>query len=118
MLIPKTFLFIVMFVFVLFVGLFLLSEIPVIITSDEVSLALSESIDESVVTPIVNEAKVEMLVKQSVAKLEQRQATRLKYLVSAYFAIWLIFFVYTFGLVRMQSELLKRLELVEKSQKA
>ena len=118
MLIPKTYLFIVMFVFVLFVGLFLFSEIHVIITSDEVFLALSESIDESVVTPIVNEAKVEMLVTQSVAKLEQRQATRLKYLVSAYFAIWLIFFVYTFWLVRMQSELLKRLELVEKSRKA
>ena len=98
MLIPKTFLFIVMFVFVLFVGLFLLSEIPVIITSDEVFLALSESIDESVVTPIVNEAKVEMLVKQSVAKLEQRQATRLKYLVSAYFAIWLYSLFILFGL--------------------
>jgi len=115
---PKTFLLIVLGVFVLFFGLFVFGDIPMIITSDEVSMALGESIDEAVGILIVNEAKVEMLVKQSVAKLEQRQAKRLKYLVSAYFVIWLMFFVYTFWLVRVQVELLKRLELVEKSRQA
>ena len=115
---PKTFLLMVLGVFILFFGLFVFGDIPMIITSDEVSMALGESIDEAVGIPIVNEAKVEMLVKQSVAKLEELQAKRLKYLVSAYFVIWLMFFVYTFWLVRVQAELLKRLELVEKSRQA
>ena len=115
---PKTFLLIVLGVFVLFFGLFVSGDIPIVITSDEVSMALGESIDQALGIPIVNEATVEMLVKQSVAKLEQRQAKRLKYLVSAYFVIWLMLFVSTFWLVRVQAALLKRLELVEKSRQA
>lgn len=114
---PKFFLLITLSVFALFFGVFVLKEIPVIITSDEVSMVLGESIDEAVGVTIVDESRVEMLVKQSVAKLEYRQAIRLKYLVSAYFVIWLIFFVYTFWLLRVQSELLKRIELIEKTRR-
>ncbi|HHZ89779.1 TPA: CcmD family protein [Candidatus Poribacteria bacterium] len=112
---PKIFLLLILGVFVLFFGLFVLGQTPVTITSDEISMALAESIDEVAGGMIVNEAKVEMLVKKSVAKLEQRQIKRLKYLVSAYFVIWLIFVVYTFRLVRVQAELLKRVELIEES---
>ena len=59
---PKTFLLIVLGVFVLFLGLFVLGDIPMIITSDEVSIALGESIDEAVGIPIVNEVELEVLV--------------------------------------------------------
>ena len=99
----------VLIVFALFFGLFLFSQIPVAITQDEVSIAVSDAIAET--NAQVDEMEIEQLVIQkAVEKLEDRQKRRLKFLVSAYFMVWLIFGLYALYLARMQNQLHKRLE--------
>ena len=99
----------VLIVFALFFGLFLFSQIPVAITQDEVSIAVSDAIAET--NAQADEMEIEQLVIQkAVEKLEDRQRRRLKFLVSAYFVVWLIFGLYALYLARMQNQLHKRLE--------
>ena len=99
----------VLIVFALFFGLFLLSQIPVAITQDEISIAVNDAIAET--NAQVDEMEIEQLVTQkAVEKLEARQKKRLKFLVSAYFIIWLIFSLYALHLAKMQSQLRKQLE--------
>ena len=94
--------------FALFFGLFLFSQIPVTI-QDEVSIAVSDAIAET--NAQVDEIEIEQLVTQkAVEKLEARQKRRLKFLVSAYFIVWLIFGLYALHLAKMQNQLGKRLE--------
>ena len=112
----------VLIVFGLVFGLFLFSQIPVAITQDEVSTAVSDAIaemnaqvkDSRLVG--VDEMEIEQLVTQkAVEKLEDRQKRRLKFLVSAYFIIWLIFSLYALHLAKMQNQLHKRLEQLHDS---
>ena len=107
----------VLIVFVLFLGLFMLNQIPVAITQDEVSTAVSDAIAETNAQVEdsrlvgVDELEIEQLVTQkAVKKLEDRQKRRLKFLVSAYFIIWLIFSLYALHLAKMQNQLRKQLE--------
>ena len=96
-------------IFGLFFGLFLFSQIPVAITQDEVFIAVSDAIAE--MNAQVDEMEIEQLVTQkAVEKLEDRQKRRLKFLVSAYFIIWLIFSLYALHLAKMQNQLRKRIE--------
>ena len=104
----------VLIIFGLFFGLFLLSQIPVAITQDEVSTAVSDTIAET--NAQVDEMEVERLVaEKAVEKLEARQKRRLKFLVSAYFIIWLIFSLYALHLAKIQNQLRKRLEQLHSS---
>jgi CcmD family protein len=99
----------VLIIFGLFFGLFLLSQIPVAITQDEVSTAVSDAIAET--NAQVDEMEIEQLVIQKTEeKLKAGQKRRLKFLVSAYFIIWLIFSLYALHLAKMQNQLRKRLE--------
>ena len=99
----------VLIVFGLFLGLFMFSQIPVAITQDQVSTAVSDAIAET--NAQVDEMEIEQLVTQkAVEKLEDRQKRRLKFLVSAYFIIWLIFSLYALHLAKTQSQLHKQLE--------
>ena len=99
----------VLIVFALFFGLFMFSQLPVAITQDDVSTAVSDAIAET--NAQVDEMEVEQLVIQkAVEKLEDRQKRRLKFLVSAYFIIWLIFGLYALHLAKMQNQLYKQLE--------
>ena len=102
----------VLIVFGLFFGLFMFSQIPVAITQDEVSTAVSDAIAET--NAQVDEMEIEQLVTQkAVEKLEDRQKKRLKFLVSAYFIIWLIFSLYVLHLAKMQNQLRKQLEQLQ-----
>ena len=95
--------------FALFFGLFMFSQIPVAITQDEVSIAVSDAIAET--NAQVDEMEIEQIVIQKVVEtLEDRQKRRLKFLVSAYFIVWLIFGLYALHLAKMQNQLHKRLE--------
>ena len=99
----------VLIVFGLFFGLFIFSQIPVAITQDQVFTAVSDAIAET--NAQVDEMEVEQLVTQkAVEKLEAQQKKRLKFLVSAYFIIWLIFSFYVLHLAKLQSQLSKQLE--------
>ena len=99
----------VLIVFALFFGLFLFGQLPVAITQDEVSTAVSDAIAET--NAQVDEMEIEQLVTQkAVEKLEDRQKKRLKFLVAAYFIIWLIFSLYALHLAKMQNQLHKQLE--------
>ena len=99
----------VLIVFGLFFGLFMFSQIPVAITQDQVSTAVSDAIAET--NAQVDEMAVEQLVTQkAVEKLEAQQKKRLKFLVSAYFIIWLIFSFYVLHLAKLQNQLSKQLE--------
>ena len=104
----------VLIVFALFFGLFLFSQMPVAITQDEVFTAVSDAIAET--DAQVDETEIEQLVMQkAVDKLETRQKRRLKFLVSAYFIIWLIFGLYALHLAKMQNQLHKRLDQLHDS---
>ena len=104
----------VLIVFGLFFGLFLFSQIPVAITQDQVSTAVSDAIAQT--NAQVDEMEIEQLVIQkAVEKLEDRQKRRLKFLVSAYFIIWLIFSLYALHLAKMQNQLHKRIEQLHDS---
>ena len=104
----------VLIAFVLFFGLFVFSQIPVAITQDEVFTAVSDAIAET--NAQVDEMEIEQLVAQkAVEKLEARQKRRLKFLVSAYFIIWLIFGLYALHLAKTQNQLHQRLEQLHDS---
>ncbi len=104
----------VLIIFGIFFGLFMLSQIPVAITQDEVSTAVSDAIAET--DAQVDETAVEQIVTQKALEiLEARQKRRLKFLVSAYFIIWLIFGLYVLHLAKMQEQLHKRIEQLHSS---
>ena len=71
---------------------FFVAQVPITLTSDEVAKAVSEAVSESGVS--IDEEVLEQAVQLSVAKLENGQRTRLKYLASAYLVIWLVFILY------------------------
>ena len=90
---------------------FLVAQIPITLTSDEVDKAVSEA--TAVSGGMVDEALLTQAVQLSVEKLEKGQRTRLKYLASAYLVIWLVFILYVLQLDRQQQELDKRLAQLE-----
>lgn len=93
-------------------GLFIFStQVPVTLTENEVAKAIGEVSSESEVP--VDEDLLAGAVQLSVAKLEQAQSRRLKYLASAYLVIWLVFILYVLHLERKQQELDKRLAQLE-----
>ncbi|MCY3743830.1 MAG: CcmD family protein [Candidatus Poribacteria bacterium] len=98
--------------FVVVLVLFIFAtQVPVDITSDKVSAAVSEAISQSEVP--VDEEVVEQAVISSIEILEKGQRTRLKYLAAAYIVIWLVFMLYVLRLGQQQQALDKRLAQLE-----
>ena len=98
--------------FLVFLGLFIFAtQVPITLTEDEVAKAIEEASSAS--ESPVDEDLLAQAVQLSVAKLEAAQSTRLKYLVSAYLVIWLVFILYILHLERQQQELDKRLAQLE-----
>ena len=98
--------------FLAVLGLFIFAtQVPITLTEDEVAKAVGEASSES--ESLVDENLLAEAVQLSVAKLEEAQSTRLKYLVSAYLVIWLVFILYILHLERRQQELDKRLAQLE-----
>ncbi len=98
--------------FLVILGVFIFAtQVPITLTDDEVAKAIGEATSESEVA--VDEDILSQAVQLSVAKLEKAQSTRLKYLASAYFVIWLVFILYILHLERKQQELDKRLTQLE-----
>ena len=98
----------ILIVFIVFFSLFTLSKVPVTIPPDEVLAAIDDAIAET--NAQVDETEVQQVVSKSIEKLEARQEKRLKYLISAYFIIWLIFILYVLRLAQTQDQLRKRLD--------
>ena len=101
----------VVVIFLIFFGLFLGGQVPITITEDEVTAAVDDAIAETQAQ--VNETEVQRVVSKSIEKLEERQKRRLKFLVSAYFLIWLVFSLYVLRIARAQSQLRGRLDQLE-----
>ena len=98
--------------FLAVLGLFIFAtQVPITLTEDEVAKAVEEASSES--ESLVDEDILAEAVQLSVAKLEEAQSTRLKYLVSAYLVIWLVFILYILHLEQRQQELDKRLAQLE-----
>ena len=98
--------------FLVFLGLFIFAtQVPITLTEDEVAKAIEEASSAS--ESPVDEDLLAQAVQLSVSKLEKAQSTRLKYLVSAYLVIWLVFILYVLHLERRQQELDKRLAQLE-----
>ena len=98
--------------FLVVLGLFIFAtQVPVTLTEDEVAKAIGEASSESEAP--VDEDLLAQAVQLSVEKLEKAQSTRLKYLVSAYLVIWLVFILYVLHLERQQQALDKRLAQLE-----
>lgn len=89
------------------------TQVPVDITPDKVSSAVSEAISQSEVP--VDQEIVEQAVKNSITILERGQRTRLKYLFAAYIVIWLVFMLYVLRLGQQQQALDKRLAQLEQT---
>ena len=103
--------------FVIVLGLFLfVTQVPVDITPEKVSAAVSEAVSKSEVP--VDEDIVKQVVLNSVSILQKGQSTRLKYLASAYLVIWLVFMLYVLRLGQRQQELDKRLAQLEHTPEA
>lgn len=98
--------------FLVILGVFIFAtQVPVSLTENEVAKAVEEASSESAVP--VDEDVLAQALQTSVAKLEEAQSRRLKYLASAYFVIWLVFILYILYLERKQQELDKRLAQLE-----
>ena len=98
--------------FLVVLGLFIFAvQVPVDITPEKVSAAVSEATSTSEVP--VDEEVVEQAVENAIAILEKGQSTRLKYLTSAYLIIWLVFMLYVLRLGQQQQKLDKRLAQLE-----
>ena len=103
--------------FLVVLGLFVFAtQVPVDITPDKVSAAVSEAISKSEVP--VDEEMVEQVVISSMEILEKAQRTRLKYLAAAYIVIWLVFMLYVLRLGQQQQALDKRLAQLEQTPEA
>ena len=98
-------------VFLIFFGLFLGGQVPIAITQDKVLAAVNDAIAE--MDTQVDETEIAQAVSKSIEKLEERQKRRLKFLVSAYFMIWLVFSLYVLRIAREQSRLRQRLDQLE-----
>ena len=104
---------IVLISFLIVLGLlFSAIQVPTIDRTKHIEPAIKEAISESNVSP-ADENIVEHAVVLSVEKLEASQRTRLKYLVSAYLIIWLVFMLYLLRLGKQQQTLDKRLAQLE-----
>ena len=100
--------------FLVILGVFIFAtQVPVNITPDKVSEAVSEAISLSEVP--VDEEVVEQAVKNALTILEKGQRTRLKYLAAAYIVIWLVFMLYVLRLGQQQQALDKRLAQLEQT---
>ena len=100
--------------FLVVLGLFIFAtQVPIDITPDKVSGAVSEAISLSEVP--VDEEVVEQAVKNALTILEKGQRTRLKYLAAAYIVIWLVFMLYVLRLGQQQQALDKRLAQLEQT---
>ena len=100
--------------FVVVLALFIFAtQVPVDITPEKVSAAVSEAISQSEVP--VDEEVVEQAVKNSITILEKGQRTRLKYLAAAYIVIWLVFMLYVLRLGQQQQALDQRLAQLEQT---
>ena len=100
--------------FVVVLALFIFAtQVPVDITPDKVSSAVSEAISQSEVP--VDEEVVGQAVRNSITILEKGQRTRLKYLAAAYIVIWLVFMLYVLRLGQQQQILDKRLAQLERT---
>lgn len=93
------------------------TQVPVDITPEKVSAAVSEAISQA--EGPLNEEIVKQLVEQSVKNaiviLEKGQRTRLKYLAAAYIVIWLVFMLYVLRLGQQQQQLDQRLAQLEQT---
>jgi len=98
--------------FFIVLGLFIfVNQVPVTVTAEKISEAVSEVISTSEVS--VDEEIVEETVRKSIALLEKGQSRRLKYVASAYLVIWLVFMLYALHLERQQGTLDKCLGQLE-----
>ena len=98
--------------FVVVMGLYLFAtQVPVSITPDKVTEAVSDAVSESEVP--VDEDIVEQVVRRSLEILDAGQRRRLTYLFAAYIIIWLVFMLYVLRLEQQQQALDKRLAQLE-----
>lgn len=98
--------------FLIVVGLvFLAIQVPTL-DQKKVDAAIKEAISETQVTT-EDEATIKQAVTLSIEKLEKAQRKRLKYLVSAYLVIWLVFMLYLLRIGKQQHALDQRLAQLE-----
>ena len=103
---------VIIFCFLIVVGLvFLALQVPTL-DQEKVEAAIKDVIVEFQVT-MEDEDTVRQAVTQSIGNLEMAQRKRLKYLVSAYLVIWLIFMLYIIRVAQQQNKLDQRLSQLE-----
>lgn len=114
---------IIIITFIGIFGLFLIAQIPVTLTSNEVDAAVSDAIaqvenaaeDAGKAKPQIDEDEVTKTVELAVEQLESKQKRRLKFLFAAYLVIWLAIMLYVLRLGRQQSKLEQRLSQLEQT---
>ena len=115
---------IIIITFIGIFGLFLIAQIPVTLTSNEVDAAVSDTIaqvenaaeEAGEAKPQIDEDEVTKAVELAVERLESKQKRRLKFLFAAYLVIWLAIMLYVLRLGRQQSKLEQRLSQLEQTE--
>ena len=115
---------IIIITFIGIFGLFLIAQIPVTLTSNEVDAAVSDAIaqvenaaeEAGEAKPQIDEDEVTKAVELAVERLESKQKRRLKFLFAAYLVIWLAIMLYVLRLGRQQSKLEQRLSQLEQTE--
>ncbi len=115
---------IIIIIFIGIFGLFLIAQIPVTLTSNEVDAAVSDAIaqvenaaeEAGEAKPQIDEDEVTKSVELVVEQLESKQKRRLKFLFAAYLVIWLAIMLYVLRLGRQQSKLEQRLSQLEQTE--
>ncbi|MCY4402753.1 MAG: CcmD family protein [Candidatus Poribacteria bacterium] len=115
---------IIIITFIGIFGLFLIAQIPVAITSNEVDAAVTDAIAQVVnaaeeageTKPQIDEDEATKTVQLAIEQLESEQKRRLKFLYAAYLVIWLAIMLYVLRLGRQQHNLELRLSQLEQTE--
>ena len=97
--------------FLTFTVVFNITRQPdVIVPGERIEVAVSDILGNDTQ---YDETEIQQIVTQVIKILNDGQSRRLKYLISAYFVVWLILMLYIFHLNRKQEQLQTELDLLD-----
>ena len=97
--------------FLTFTVVFNITRQPdVIVPGERIEVAVSDILGNDTQ---YDETEIQQIVTQVIKILNDGQSRRLKYLISAYFVVWLILMLYIFHLNRKQEQFQTELDLLD-----
>jgi len=96
--------------FLTFTAVFNITRLPdIIVPGERIETTVSDILGNDTQ---YDETEIQQIVTQAIQILNDGQSRRLKYLISAYFVVWLILMLYIFHLSQKQEQLQTELDLL------